>query len=181
MDREQAKALWPIIKAYAEGKQIEIKPKVKGSYWDILEEDDMQYIDFKKCDLRIKPEPEYRPFKDAEECFEEMKKHQPFAGRNKHKQTMKQEVFQERMDALSVKLREVENEMRELQEEYIANYPIQSGDKCINENDTPCWLSRIVFANIYSTHPHFLVNYPKMDGTRSKQEQYVYGKLTKVE
>ena len=79
MDREQAKALWPIIKAYAEGKQIEIKPKVKGSYWDILEEDDMQYIDFKKCDLRIKPEPEYRPFKDAEECFEEMKKHQPFA------------------------------------------------------------------------------------------------------
>ena len=79
MDREQAKALWPIIKAYAEGKQIEIKPKVKGSYWDILEEDDMQYIDFKKCDLRIKPEPKYRPFKDADECFEEMKKHQPFA------------------------------------------------------------------------------------------------------
>ena len=109
-----------------------------------------------------------------------MKKHQPFAW-IKDKQTMKQEVFQERMDALSVKLREVENEMRELQEEYIANYPIQSGDKCINENDTPCWLSRIVFANIYSTHPHFLVNYPKMDGTRSKQEQYVYGKLTKVE
>ena len=79
MDREQAKALWPIIKAYAEGKQIEIKPKVEGSYLDILEEDDMQYIDFKKCDLRIKPEPKYRPFKDAEECFEEMKKHQPFA------------------------------------------------------------------------------------------------------
>ena len=78
MDREQAKALWPIIKAYAEGKQIEIKPKVKGSYWDILEEDDMQYIDFKKCDLRIKPEPKYRPFKDADECFEEMKKHQPY-------------------------------------------------------------------------------------------------------
>lgn len=30
MDREQAKELWPIIKAYAEGKQIEIKPKVEG-------------------------------------------------------------------------------------------------------------------------------------------------------
>ena len=27
-------------------------------------------------DYRIKPE--YRPFKDAEECFEEIKKHQPF-------------------------------------------------------------------------------------------------------
>lgn len=38
----------------------------------------MQYIDFKKCDLRIKPEPKYRPFKDAEECFEEMQKHKPY-------------------------------------------------------------------------------------------------------
>lgn len=27
---------------------------------------------------RIKPEPKYRPFKDAEECWAEMLKHQPF-------------------------------------------------------------------------------------------------------
>lgn len=78
MDKEQAKELWPIIKAFAEGKQIEIKSKAKGSYWNILEENDMQYIDFKKCDLRIKPEPKYRPFKDAKECWQEMQKHQPF-------------------------------------------------------------------------------------------------------
>lgn len=78
MDKEQAKELWPIIKAFAEGKQIEIKSKAKGSYWDILEENDMQYIDFKKCDLRIKPEPKYRPFKDAKECWQEMQKHKPY-------------------------------------------------------------------------------------------------------
>lgn len=33
------------------------------------------------CDsifYRIKPETTYRPFKDAEECWEEMLKHQPF-------------------------------------------------------------------------------------------------------
>lgn len=78
MDKEQAKELWPIIKAFAEGKQIEIKSKVEGSYWNILEEDDMQHIDFKKCDLRIKPESKYRPFKDAKECFEEMQKHKPY-------------------------------------------------------------------------------------------------------
>ena len=30
------------------------------------------------CDYRIKPEPKYRPFKDAEECWQEMLKHQPF-------------------------------------------------------------------------------------------------------
>ena len=27
---------------------------------------------------RIKPEPEYRPFKNQEECWQEMMKHQPF-------------------------------------------------------------------------------------------------------
>lgn len=29
-------------------------------------------------DYRIKPEPKYRPFKDANECWNEMLKHQPF-------------------------------------------------------------------------------------------------------
>lgn len=29
-------------------------------------------------DYRIKPEPKYRPFKDANECWQEMLKHQPF-------------------------------------------------------------------------------------------------------
>ena len=28
--------------------------------------------------FRIKPEPKYRPFKNAEECWQEMKNHQPF-------------------------------------------------------------------------------------------------------
>ena len=29
-------------------------------------------------EYRIKPEPKFRPFKDAEECWAEMLKHQPF-------------------------------------------------------------------------------------------------------
>lgn len=94
---------------------------------------------------------------------------------------MKQEVFKERMDALNVKLRVIENEIRELQEEYIATYPIQPGDKCINENGVTCWLSRIVFIGIYETKPSFLVNYSRKDGTRSKRDEYFFGKLTKVE
>lgn len=77
MKRQQVKELLPIIQAYAEGKQIEIKTK-EGKSWCTLEENDIQYLDFKKCDFRIKPEPKYRPFKDAEECWEEMLKHQPF-------------------------------------------------------------------------------------------------------
>lgn len=70
MDREQAKNLWPIIKAFAEGKEIECR--VEDKWYKLLEicnETNPQ-------DYRIKTE--YRPFKDAEECFEEMKKHQPF-------------------------------------------------------------------------------------------------------
>ena len=39
----------------------------------------MKEIEFwKNTEYRIKPEPKYRPFKDAEECWNEMQKHQPF-------------------------------------------------------------------------------------------------------
>lgn len=76
MRRKDVKKMLPIIQGYAEGKQIEIKTK-EGKSWSTLEEDDIQYLDFKKCDFRIKPEPKYRPFNDAEECWTEMLKHQP--------------------------------------------------------------------------------------------------------
>lgn len=75
MDRNQAKKLLPIIQAYAEGKVIESRC-IKGdtSLWyddkDPSFDDDFEY--------RIKPEPKYRPFKNAEECWAEMQKHQPF-------------------------------------------------------------------------------------------------------
>ena len=75
MTREEAKELMPIIQAFAEGKEIESRC-IKGdkSLWyddeDPSFDDDLEY--------RIKPEPTYRPFKDAEECWHEMQKHQPF-------------------------------------------------------------------------------------------------------
>ena len=75
MNRKEAKELMPIIQAFAEGKAIESRC-IKGdkSLWyddeDPSFDDDLEY--------RIKPEPKYRPFKDDEECWNEMKKHQPF-------------------------------------------------------------------------------------------------------
>ena len=75
MNRNQAKELMPIIKAFAEGKAIESRC-IKGdkSLWyddeDPSFDDDLEY--------RIKPDPTYRPVKDAEECWQEMQKHQPF-------------------------------------------------------------------------------------------------------
>ena len=75
MDRNQAKALLPIIQAYAEGKAIESRC-IKGdtSLW--YDDKDPSYDD--DFEYRIKSEPKYRPFKDAEECWNEMQKHQPF-------------------------------------------------------------------------------------------------------
>ena len=75
MNRNQAKALLHIIQAYAEGKAIESRC-IKGdkSLW-YDDEDPSFDNDF---EYRLKPEPKYRPFKNAKECWAEMLKHQPF-------------------------------------------------------------------------------------------------------
>ena len=75
MNREQAKKILPIIQAFAEDKKIQAyNPLIKEWY------DKYESIDFnsESPKYRIKPETKYRPFKDAEEYFEEIKKHQPF-------------------------------------------------------------------------------------------------------
>lgn len=73
MNREQAKKLLPIIQAFAEGKTILVQEDID---WRYLSDD----ADFNLNPLRyrIKPEPKYRPFKDKEECWQEMLKHKPF-------------------------------------------------------------------------------------------------------
>ena len=74
MTREEAKQLLPIIQAFAEGKAIESRC-IKGnkSLWyydeDPSFDNDLEY--------RLKTEPKYRPFANAEECWKEMQKHQP--------------------------------------------------------------------------------------------------------
>ena len=74
MNREEAKGLLPIIQAFAEGKSIEVRNRAIDDEWK-----ETSYPSFEPpFDYRIKPEPKYRPFKDAEECWNEMLKHQPF-------------------------------------------------------------------------------------------------------
>ena len=81
MDRNQAKEFYPILQAYAEGKIIECRTKpsiIKGS--DVPNDwTEMKEIEFwNNIEYRIKPESTYRLFKDKEECWQEMLKHQPF-------------------------------------------------------------------------------------------------------
>lgn len=79
MTREQVKQVLPLMQAFAEGKTIQTK---NGSRWIDIDSDKEQLIlgsvvAYQDC-FRVKPEHKYRPFKDAEECWQEMKNHQPF-------------------------------------------------------------------------------------------------------
>lgn len=76
MNRNTAKQLLPIIQAFSEGKPVQSRC-IKGdtSLW--YDDEDPSFDD--DFEYRIKPEPKYRPFYDnAEECWQEMMKHQPF-------------------------------------------------------------------------------------------------------
>lgn len=71
----RAKKFYPILQAFAEGEAIECRTKlsaVKGTSVpnDWAEIKEIGYWD--NIEYRIKPEPKYRPFKDAEECWNEM-------------------------------------------------------------------------------------------------------------
>ena len=72
MTREEAKQLLPIIQAFAEGKAIQ---QTDGYDWYDLDDPDFMA---NGSSYRIKPETKYRPFKNADKCWQEMQKHQPF-------------------------------------------------------------------------------------------------------
>ena len=81
MTREESKAFYPILQAFAEGKVIECRTKpsaLSKSWQDMNEWTEMKEIEFwNNTEYRIKPEPRYLPFKDVKECWQEMQKHQP--------------------------------------------------------------------------------------------------------
>ena len=70
------------MKAVIEGKTIECRTKTGevnkcwrySTNWKKIE----QLIFSDTYEYRIKPEPNYRPFNNKEECWNEMLKHQPF-------------------------------------------------------------------------------------------------------
>ena len=72
-NEQQAQKLLPIIQAFAEGKTIQVREDIDWCYLG-------NEIDFNLSPqrYRIKPEPKYRPFANAEECWQEMMKHHPF-------------------------------------------------------------------------------------------------------
>ena len=80
MIREQVKEILPILQAFVEGK--EIQSLTSDDRWvdggEFLSKFDIEVMVTNPEFFRIKPEPKYRPFQSAEECWQEMQKHQPF-------------------------------------------------------------------------------------------------------
>ena len=78
MDKEKTKDLIKIMQACLEGEVIEKRAVISDNYqsgWFTHRGDEWNT---NKFEYRIKPKPQYRPFKNEKECLEEMKNHQPF-------------------------------------------------------------------------------------------------------
>ena len=74
-NKEEVKSVMNIIQAFADGKTIQAIDPYEDEWVD------QAGLNFKALfegQYRIKPEHTYRQFKDAEECWKEMQKHQPF-------------------------------------------------------------------------------------------------------
>ena len=88
MINEQIKQLVNVLQAYVNGKTIQyydVDYSFKIAHpgernfnnkWVDVDEDHIFKLDL--YEYRIKPEPNYRPFRNTEECWQEMQKHQPF-------------------------------------------------------------------------------------------------------
>ena len=74
MVKEGLKKILPVMQAFVEGKTIQRYDDKKDDWYDISPNANIDFC----YDYRIKPEPKYRPFKNQEECCQEMLKHQPF-------------------------------------------------------------------------------------------------------
>lgn len=116
MDRNQAKRLLPIIQAFAEGKGVETKT---GSGWISIE--NMSFAG-NPDSYRIKPEPKYSPFANAEECLAEMQKHQLFGW------VKNQGLYRNIANVMSCSITFADNEARDVNyEQAFKNYTFADG------------------------------------------------------
>jgi hypothetical protein len=88
MKKEKIKQLMDVMQAYVNGKtiqyyKVDLSFKIEhpgepnfNNKWVDVDEEHLFRPDL--YDYRIKPEPRNRSFKNAEECWQEMLKHQPF-------------------------------------------------------------------------------------------------------
>jgi hypothetical protein len=66
-----------VLQAFVDGKAVEER-RISLDHTEWVDNNNPEWR-WDKFDYRIKPESKYRPFANAEECIEEMKKHVPFS------------------------------------------------------------------------------------------------------
>ena len=74
MTRDEARKAAEVMLAYADGKDLQICGQDSNEWADVV----IPVFNWELNSYRIKPEPIYRSFRNTDECFEEMKKHEPF-------------------------------------------------------------------------------------------------------
>lgn len=75
-NRDKIRMALPVLQAYVEG--IAIEHWKDGKWVDAEEISPFEVISMVPRRYRIKPEGTYRAFKDADECWDEMLRHEPF-------------------------------------------------------------------------------------------------------
>ena len=120
MTREELKKVMPILTAFADGKTIQNYLRGSGKWIAVGEHLDMSDLFVWSSDYRIKPEPKYRPFKDAQECWNEMQKHQPFGWiKSKDDSTINKFMFIDSLRKDEVSISNVDFNYNDLVEYYI--------------------------------------------------------------
>lgn len=94
---------------------------------------------------------------------------------------MTQEEIKERLRALVNKKKVINLEIEKLQDECLANYPIQPGDKCVDKEGRFYWVDRLLFWDTSATSPTIFAYRQKKDGTLTKRsEQVITDSITKI-
>lgn len=86
MTREETKERIAVMQSYVDGKQIQ--GKCSDGKWADVPEPSWSI----NGNFRVKPEPKYRPFKDVDECWQEMLKHQPFGWLREKKRNVRTQI-----------------------------------------------------------------------------------------
>ena len=71
MTREETKKRIKVMQAFVDGKDVEV---LNTDKWELVSNPSWSPA----TKYRIKPESKYRPFESAQECIEEMRRHEPF-------------------------------------------------------------------------------------------------------
>ena len=110
----------PILTAFVDGKTIQCYDHNTGKWKDEGIELRISNLFISHSDFRIKPEPKYRQFKDADECWNEMQEHQPFGWiKSKNDSTINKFMFIDSLRKDQVSISNVDFNYNDLAEYYI--------------------------------------------------------------